>query len=79
MRFRYCTSLTSVTIGNSVTSIGDDAFDSCTSLTSITIPDRASPASETGAFYACASLTNITIPNSVTSIGELCIRLTAPV
>ena len=32
-----CTSLTSVTIPNSVTSIGDWAFDGCTSLTSVTI------------------------------------------
>ena len=37
--FDDCTSLTSVTIGNSVTSIGDNAFNYCTSLTSITIPN----------------------------------------
>ena len=35
--FRGCDSLTSVTIGNSVTSIGDYAFYSCDSLTSVTI------------------------------------------
>jgi hypothetical protein len=35
----YCTSLTSVTIPNSVTSIGNYAFDYCTSLTSVTIPN----------------------------------------
>ena len=37
--FRYCTSLTSVIIPDSVTSIGNSAFYGCTSLTSITIPD----------------------------------------
>jgi len=37
--FYNCTSLTSVTIGNSVTSIGNYAFSDCTSLTSVTIPD----------------------------------------
>ena len=35
----YCTSLTSVTIPNSVTSIGDGAFGGCTSLTNVTIPN----------------------------------------
>src|SRR5580692_1999754 len=30
--------ITSVTIPNSVTSIGDSAFDNCTSLTNVTIP-----------------------------------------
>lgn len=34
--FEDCSSLTSVTIGNSVTSIGTWAFDGCTSLTSVT-------------------------------------------
>lgn len=36
--FGYCSGLTSVTIGNSVTSIGAWAFTGCISLTSITIP-----------------------------------------
>ncbi len=36
--FRGCSNLTSITIPNSVTSIGDSAFRSCSSLTSITIP-----------------------------------------
>ena len=37
--FSHCSSLTSVTIGDSVTSIGYDAFSGCSNLTSITIPD----------------------------------------
>lgn len=37
--FRDCTSLTNVTIPNSVTYIGEGAFYECTSLESITIPD----------------------------------------
>ena len=39
MRSTWCTSLTNVTIPNSVTNIGDYAFDYCTSLTNVTIPN----------------------------------------
>ncbi|MBQ6921738.1 MAG: leucine-rich repeat protein [Clostridia bacterium] len=34
--FAHCSNLTSITIGNGVTSIGDGAFYNCSSLTSIT-------------------------------------------
>ncbi|MBO7261582.1 MAG: leucine-rich repeat domain-containing protein, partial [Alistipes sp.] len=59
--------LTSYTIPNSVTSIGEYAFYDCTSLTSITIPNSVTSIGES-AFNHCSSLTSITIPNSVTSI-----------
>lgn len=39
--FYFCTSLTSITIGNSVTSIGERAFYGCTSLNSVHITDLA--------------------------------------
>lgn len=61
--------LTDLTIGNSVTSIGDYAFSGCHGLTSITIPNSVTSIGES-AFYNCSGLTSITIPNSVTSIGE---------
>ena len=67
--FYNCDSLTSVTIPNSVTSIGSSAFYDCTSLTSVTIGNGVKSIGS-DAFYSCTSLTSITIPNSVTSIGS---------
>ena len=61
--------LTSYTIPDSVTLIGDDVFYSCDSLTSVTIPDSVTSIGA-NAFRGCTSLTSITIPNKVTSIGN---------
>ena len=67
--FQRCDSLSSVTIPNSVISIGSSAFSCCQSLTSVTIPNSVTSI-ESRTFEACSSLTSITIPNSVTSIGK---------
>jgi hypothetical protein len=55
-------------IPNSVTTIGNGAFEDCSSLTSITIPNSVTTIGD-AAFGGCRSLTSITIPNSVTTIG----------
>lgn len=65
--FSECAGLTSVTIQNTVASIGDYAFYMCTDLIS-----APSPSATIGAyaFYGCQSLSSYRISGSVTSIGD---------
>ena len=69
MAFWHCSGLTSVTIPNSVTSIGKEAFWGCSGLTSVTIPNSVTAISNY-AFENCSGLTSVTIPNSVTAISD---------
>ena len=64
-----CKRLTTITIPNRVTSIGEKAFQHCEGLTSVTIGNGVtSIGKET--FGYCKNLNSITIGNGVTSIGE---------
>lgn len=62
--------LATVNLPNTITSIGDHAFDGFTSLASITIPNSVENIGA-NAFNGCIGLINITIPASVTKIGGL--------
>ena len=66
--FRGCTDLTSITIPNSVTSIGNEAFWGCSGLTSVVIGNSVTSIGNS-AFRDCTGLTSVVIGNSVTSIG----------
>ncbi|MBR0518521.1 leucine-rich repeat protein [bacterium] len=67
--FENCSSLTSITMPESITSIEDNAFAECSSLTSVIIPEGVTSI-EYGTFRACSSLTSITMPESITSIED---------
>jgi hypothetical protein len=67
--FSQCSSMTSVTIPNSVITIRSSAFASCSGITSIIIPQNVTFI-DSYTFNNCSGLTSITISNGVTSIGE---------
>lgn len=67
--FDSCTNLESITIPDSVTSIGANAFSGCENLTTVTFGENSQLTSiGESAFYKCKNLTSITIPDSVTNI-----------
>lgn len=65
--FRDFTHLTSITIPDSVTVIGENSFSNCGSLTGIDIPETVTRI-KFGAFQDCSRLTDIAIPYGVTAL-----------
>ena len=70
--FSGCSSLTSITIPNSVTNIGNEAFSGCTGLTSITIPNSVTSIGN----WAFNSVPNIMYTGSATGSpwGAICVN-----
>jgi len=66
--FAGCDGLTSITLPNTVTSLGTYAFSGCDGLTSFVIPSSVTTLND-AVFNYCASLTSIIIPKSVTRMG----------
>ena len=70
----------SLVIPNTVTKIGDNAFEGCSKLTSVTMADNVTEI-ENNAFKGCSKLTNVTIGSGVTDIKNWafgnCTRLTS--
>ena len=63
------TTLKEVTIGNSITEIGNSAFNGCSGLTEVTIPNSVT-AIGASAFWNCTGLAKVSIGNSVVTIGS---------
>jgi formylglycine-generating enzyme required for sulfatase activity len=72
--------LASITLPDTLTSIGGIAFRDCTGLTSVAIGNSVTSIGGV-AFYDCSGLTEVAIPDSVTSIDDStfrgCTRLTS--
>ena len=67
LAFDDCTTITSITIPDTVTKIESSAFAGCSGLTEISIPDSVNSIGAT-VFHRCTSLTSATIGNSVRQI-----------
>lgn len=67
--FRYCFSLSSVTLPRGIIKIGNYAFSQCQSLTKVIIPQGVT-AIGNAAFNYCNALTSVSIPHSVDTIGN---------
>ena len=67
--FENRSNLTSITISDSVISIGSYAFSGCSGLTSVTIGNGVTSIGNS-AFFGCSGLTSVTMGNGVTSIGD---------
>ncbi len=61
--------IASITIPDSVTSIGDYAFRDCNNLTSVVIPNSVTSIGKY-AFYSCDELINVTLSNNLVSLGN---------
>lgn len=61
--------ITSVTIGNTVSNLPIYAFYGCTGLTSLSLGNSLTSIGGS-AFFRCTGLTELTIPNTVTDIGH---------
>lgn len=67
--FMDCTTITGVTIPDTISTIRRRTFEGCTSLSEVTLPEGVVYI-DNDAFCMCKSLKQITIPSSVWGIGD---------
>ncbi|MDE6369569.1 MAG: leucine-rich repeat domain-containing protein [Muribaculaceae bacterium] len=66
---RNKTSLTSVTLGENVATVGENAFYGCTSVTKLSLPSSLRTIGQM-AFYGMKSLSTVTLPEGIEEIGN---------
>ncbi len=74
--FQYCEDLESVSLPESLVSVGERAFEGCSSLADASLPAGLTYIGAS-AFESCSSLASADIPSGVASIGERAFRLCA--
>jgi hypothetical protein len=67
--FAGCSSLTSVSLPDGLTSIAEGTFSECSSLASVSLPAGLTSIGD-GAFTDCASLASVDLPDGLLSIGD---------
>lgn len=66
--FEGCTSLTDVSLPESMTGLGEKVFYGCTSLESVAMPETVTAMWASG-FYGCTSLTSFDLPDRLSILG----------
>ena len=67
--FEFCINMTSLSLGENITSIGKSSFKDCSSLKAVNIPDSVTIMDDYS-FSGCSSLEEIVIGNHVNTIGN---------
>ena len=67
--FYECTKLETISFGENIKTIGEQAFQGCSSLTKVTIPDSVTSIGEE-AFYECTKLETISFGENIETIGR---------
>ena len=64
-----CTGLETLSLGENIQTIGENAFGSCHDLTSVTIPDSVTSIGD-HAFYNCLGLETLSLGENIETIGD---------
>ena len=72
--FYSCTSLTNISLPDSLESLGSRAFYKCTALTTVTFAGNKLTELNDYTFYGCSALTNVYLPENLKKIGDYAFR-----